>query len=119
MQYHTHIHSAVGKIVYGKTPFLRDFYKGQKLGSFVVPYDISDNIIGLFYEFRLWQSSRGICEKGIDHCPVHMGLNSMLTERPVLTGDSVHGRLVCESECDYLEHLSLWSCRVKYGDLPW
>ncbi len=119
MKFHKHIHSGVGLVVHGLTPFLQDFYRGQKLGNFIVPYDISDNIIGLFYQFNLWQSSKGICEEGINHHPIHLGLHSMLTKDPVLCGDSVLGSLVCESECNYLCDLNLWSCHVQYGDLPW
>lgn len=112
------IDSRVGWPLYGESQTKQEYIKGEKLDGFTVPFNIFDNIYGLFHRFRLWHSTSGICVLGPDHQPVQVQSHYIFTQEPVLVGDSVFGERVLSSYCQYVERLGLWSCRITYGNLP-
>lgn len=110
--------SRVGQPFYNFSLEKQEWKKGEKIGGFVLPFNIFDSVDGLFRRFMLWQSSNGVCLSGENHNPFWLGKYTMRTKTPVLVGDFVHGVSVLESECDYLDRLGLWECRVVYGQPP-
>lgn len=110
--------STVGRPFYNQGLKKQEYKKGEKLDGFTLPFPVFDSPDGLFRRFGLWQSSKGICLQGLDHEPVSIGEHTMLTEKPVLVGDSVLGKSVLHSECQYRDRWGLWDCRVVYGHPP-
>lgn len=110
--------SRVGQPFYNYSLEKQEFKKGEKLDGFVLPFNVFASVEGLFRRFGLWQSSKGVCVPGKNHEPFWMGHYTMQTSRPVLVGDAVLGKSVLESECEYLDRLGLWDCRVEYGTPP-
>lgn len=110
--------SRVGRPFYNYSLDKQEFKKGEKIDGFVLPFNVFDSVDGLFRRFGLWQSSNGICLPGKEHDPFWVGHFTMQTRVPVLVGDTVLGKMVIESECDFLDRFGLWECRVEYGEPP-
>lgn len=110
--------SRVGQPFYKFSLERQEFKKGETIDGFTIPFNIFDSIDGLFRRFGLWQSSRGVCLPGKNHQPFVIGYYTMQNCAPVLVGDTVLGKTVLESECEYLDRFRLWECRVEYGEPP-
>lgn len=93
------------------------FAKGEKIGNFVVPFNIAGTTAEIYYRFGLWNSTNGVCMPGKDHKPISGGKYKWVSREPVLCGDKILGKAVKIVYNRYNHQSLVWTVRViEFGE---